>query len=80
MYIKDPNPWNDDLTEKDMPVLFNIEHDPSEKYNVTSQHSDVVDRIVTLSEEHIQKVTKIPSKYDTILPEYQSAYNSYNKK
>ena len=80
MYIKDPNPWNDDLTEKDMPVLFNIEHDPSEKYNVTNQHSDIVDRIVTLSEEHIQKVTKIPSKYDTILPEYQSAYDAYNKK
>jgi len=80
MYIKDPNPWNDDLTEKDMPVLFNIEHDPSEKYNVTSKHSDIVDRIVTLSEEHIQKVTKIPSKYDTILPEYQSAYDAYNKK
>ena len=80
MYIKDPNPWNDDLTEKDMPVLFNIEHDPSEKYNVTSKHSDIVDRIVTLSEEHILKVTKIPSKYDAILPEYQSAYDAYNKK
>ena len=80
MYIKDPNPWNDDLTEKDIPVLYNIEHDPSEKYNVTSKHSDIVDRIVTLSEEHIQKVTKIPSKYDAILPEYQSAYDAYNKK
>jgi len=80
MYIKDPNPWNDDLTEKDIPVLYNIEHDPSEKYNVTSKHSDVVDRIVTLSEEHIQKVTKIPSKYNAILPEYQSAYDAYNKK
>ena len=80
IYIKDPNPWNNDLTEKDIPVLYNIEHDPSEKYNVTSKHSDIVDRIVTLSEEHIQKVTKIPSKYDTILPEYQSAYDAYNKK
>ena len=80
MYIKDPNPWNDDLTEKDMPVLFNIEHDPSEKYNVTSKHSDIVDRLVTLSEEHILKVTKIPSKYDAILPDYQSAYDAYNKK
>ena len=80
MYIKDPNPWNDDLTEKDIPVLYNIEHDPSEKYNVTSKHSDVVDRIVTLSEKHIRRVTKIPSKYDAILPEYQSAYDAYNKK
>ena len=80
IYIKDPNPWNDDLTEKDIPVLYNIEHDPSEKYNVTSKHSDVVDRIITLSEEHIQKVTKIPSKYDAILPDYQSAYDAYNKK
>ena len=80
IYIKDPNPWNDDLTEKDIPVLYNIEHDPSEKYNVTSKHSDVVDRIITLSKEHIQKVTKIPSKYDAILPEYQSAYDAYNKK
>ena len=79
MCIRD-SPWNDDLTEKDMPVLYNIEHDPSEKYNVTNQHSDIVDRIVTLSEEHILKVTKIPSKYDAILPDYQSAYDAYNKK
>ena len=80
MYIKDPNPWNDDLTKKDMPVLYNIEHDPSEKYDVTSKNSDIVNRIVTLSKEHIQKVTKMPSQYEAILPEYQSAYDAYNKK
>jgi len=80
MYIRDPNPWNNDLKQEDMPVLYNIEHDPSEKYNIAEDNSDIVARIVTLSKEHIQKVTKIPSKYDAILPEYQSAYDSYIKK
>ena len=80
MYIKDPNPWNDDLRKEDMPVLYNIEHDPSEKYNVADKNSDIVNEILSLSVEHIREVPKAPSQYDAILPKYQSAYDANNKK
>ena len=80
MYIKDPNPWNDDLRKEDMPVLYNIEHDPSEKYNVADNNSDIVNEILSLSVDHIREVPKAPSQYDAILPKYQSAYDANNKK
>ena len=80
MYIKDPNPWDDGFTQKDMPLLYNIEHDPSEKYNIAKENSEIVKVLNDLATEHIQSVLKTPSQYDEILPSYQSAYNEYNKK
>ena len=79
IYIKDPNPWDDELTQKDMPALYNMEHDPSEKYNIAKENSEVVKKLKSLSEEHIRSVTKSPSQYDLILPSYKSAYDDYNK-
>ena len=58
--IRDPNPWNNDLKQGDMPVLYNIEHDPSEKYNIAEDNSDIVNKIFTLSEEHVKKYQKCP--------------------
>jgi len=80
MYIRDPNPWNDEITQDDMPVLYNIEHDPSEKYDVASDHLDIVKKINQLSNEHIQSVRKVPSQLNDILPNYKAAYDLYNKK
>ena len=80
MYIKDPNPWDDGFTQKDMPLLYNVEHDPSEKYNIAKENSEIVKVLNDIASEHIQSVLKTPSQYDEILPSYQSAYNEYNKK
>ena len=80
MYIKDPNPWDDGPTQKDMPLLYNVEHDPSEKYNIVKENKEIVKVLNDLASEHIQSVLKTPSQYDAILPSYQSAYNEYNKK
>ena len=80
MYIKDPNPWNKEHTQKDMPLLYNVEHDPSEKYNIAKENAGIVKVLNDLAFEHIQSVLKTPSQYDEILPSYQSAYNEYNKK
>ena len=63
-----------------MPVLYNIEHDPSEKYNIAEDNLDIVNKIFTLSEEHVRKIPKVPSKYDAILPKYQNTYDAYNIK
>jgi len=80
IYIKDPNPWDDVFTQKDMPLLYNIEHDPSEKYDIAKKNKNIVSMLKDLSLDHIQSVTRTPSQYEQILPSYQSAYNAYNKK
>ncbi len=80
MYIKDPNPWDDVFTQKDMPLLYNVEHDPSEKYDVAKENLGIVKMLQNLSSDHIQSVPKGPSQFSVILPLYQSAYDEYNKK
>ena len=80
MYLRDPNPWDDGATQKDMPFLYNIEHDPSEEYNIAKGNKNIINILQKLSLDHIQSVSRTPSKYDDILSLYQSAYNEYNKK
>ena len=79
MYIKDPNPWDNDSAQDALPLLYNIEHDPSEKYNVARDNSDIVDQIFSISDKHVKEVPRKPTQYDDILPNYQSAYDVYNK-
>ena len=79
MYIKDPNPWDNDPVQDALPLLYNIEHDPSEKYNVARDNSDIVDQIFSISDKHVKEVPRKPTQYDDILPNYQSAYDAYNK-
>jgi len=39
------------------PLLFNLAHDPSERFNVADQHPDVVERLMGLINEHRANVT-----------------------
>ncbi len=80
MYIKDPNPWDDGPTQKDMPLLYNIEHDPSEKYNIAKENAETIKVLNDFASKHIQSVPKTPSQYEEIIPSYQSAYNEHNNK
>ncbi len=38
--------------EHDPPLLFNLNHDPSEKYNIADEHPEVLEKIRLLVEEH----------------------------
>ena len=80
MYINDPNPWDDELSQKDMPALYHIEHDPSEKYNIAKNNPEIVKKMKDLSNKHILSIPKMSSKYGKILPSYKKAYDDYNKK
>jgi len=80
MYIKDPNPWDDGPTQKDMPLLYNIDHDPSEKYDIAKDNQKIVSMLEDLSLDHIQSIRRIPSQYEEILSPYRAAYDEYNKK
>ncbi len=48
----------------DPPLLFHLEHDPSEKYNVAAQHPDVVERLKRVAEQHKAGVHAPPSQLD----------------
>jgi len=80
LFIKDPNPWDDGPKQKDMPLLYNVEHDPSEKYDLAKNNPEIIQKLNILSQDHINSTHKSPSQFEAILPDYQSAYNEYNKK
>jgi len=80
IYVKDPNPWNDEFLDSDLPLLYNIEHDPSEKYNIAKLNPDIINKLSQLVNEHNQSVETVPSQYDEILPSYKKAYEAYNRK
>ena len=49
--------WGDWLIEEhDPPLLFNVEHDPSEKHDVAEEHPEVVEQLMSMMREHQKSV------------------------
>ena len=48
--------------EQDPPLLFNLEHDPSEKYNIAAAHPEVVRRLIQRKQQHEAGVTRVPNQ------------------
>ncbi len=46
---------------KENPLLFNIEADPSEKYNIAGEHPDKVNELKALADKHLKKTEVEPS-------------------
>jgi len=46
-------------TEHKVPLLFQLEHDPSEKYNIAGQHPEVIEEIDRLVESHKKTVKPV---------------------
>ena len=46
-------------TEHATPQLYNLEHDPSEKYNVAGNHPDVVKKLVAAADEHRKSIKPV---------------------
>ena len=80
IYIDDPNHWNDEFTKADLPLLYNLDQDPSEKYNIADSHPEIIDDLIQIAEAHIKETIVAPSQLDAILPSYREAYDLYNKK
>ncbi|NQV23964.1 MAG: sulfatase [Rhodopirellula sp.] len=55
---------NNKLTEHDPPVLYNLEVDPSEKWDVADQHADVIAEIKVAAEAHKATVVAVPSQLE----------------
>jgi hypothetical protein len=46
----------DPLLEHDPPLLYNLEVDPGEQYNVAADHPDVIEQINQMVAEHSKTV------------------------
>ena len=57
-------PGSRQRTEHDTPLLYHLEHDPSEQYNVSSDHPDVIAELRALAEEHIANLNPAPSQLE----------------
>ena len=78
LFVNDPNPWSDEIQESDLPLLFNLEIDPSEAFNVSDEHPEVVARITALAAAHEDSVERVPSQLIGILPEFQEEYDRHH--
>jgi len=52
------------IEEHDPPLLFNLEVDPSEKYNVAEPHSDIIEAITQIVAEHNANLESKPSQLE----------------
>lgn len=49
------------LTTHDPPLLFNLDQDPGEKYNVANEHPDILEKMKKLADQHQAAVEPVPS-------------------
>lgn len=54
--------WARAASKHDPPLLFHLEYDPSEKYDVAAQHPDIVKRLAALMDEHEAKIERGPEQ------------------
>ncbi len=52
--------YEQNRTEHDPPLLFNLAEDPSEKYNIAEDHPEVIERIMKIVSDHNEHMVKGP--------------------
>jgi hypothetical protein len=63
-YKNNPLGYPERMEKLDTLRLFNIAHDPSERYDVFEQHPDVIKQIIALVAQHSATVDPAPSQLD----------------
>ncbi len=48
--------------EHKTPELYNLDQDPSEKYNVARLHPDVIERLQKIADEHVQSIKPVENQ------------------
>ena len=79
IFVRDPDPWSDEYGEEDIPLLFNVETDPSEQFNIARDHPQLIESLSARAAAHMDSVEEIPSELDRILPEFQESFDRYNQ-
>jgi arylsulfatase A len=63
-YENNPEGYPERMKKLERPQLYNLQHDPSEKYNVIDQHPQVVTEIEALVQQHRATVDSVESQLD----------------
>jgi arylsulfatase A len=63
-YANNPAGYPERMVKLDSLRLFNLQHDPSEKYNIADQHPNVIDEIKDLVRAHRATVDSVESQLD----------------
>lgn len=64
LHIKTNSQLGIDYFEGELPLLFNLEVDPSEKYNLASEYPEIVKILKELIENKLQEINKTGSFFD----------------
>jgi arylsulfatase A len=59
---------SDTEVSHDSPLLYNLEHDPSEKFDVAKQHPEVVAELRRIAAAHLQTIKPVKSQLNERLP------------
>lgn len=78
IFLQDPDPWQEEYTEEDMPLLFNVNEDPSERFNVAEQHPEIVKTLIQQAEAHQQSIVPVASQLDSIHPDFKTVFRKFN--
>ncbi|MEN7549467.1 sulfatase [Rapidithrix thailandica] len=63
LHIRTHSQLKVDYFNKELPLLFNLEEDPSEKYNLAKQHPEIVNELLKEIEAQQQRVAGNPDFY-----------------
>jgi len=63
-FITKPAYGREPFQEHNPPVLYHLEHDPSEKYDVAKDHPKVIKELLAAAEKHQQTVKPVPSQLE----------------
>ena len=61
------------------PLLFNVENDPSERYDLAQEQPERVADLLRLAQSHTASFTPPPSRLNGILPEYEQSYAKHHR-
>lgn len=63
-FVTKPSYSKEEAVEHDPPLLFNIEHDPSEQYDISEKHPEIIEEIIRIKKNHEDGVEEMPSQLD----------------
>ena len=57
-YLSKPEYTGNQLTKHDPPLLYHLEHDPSEKYDLAEKHPEIIEMIAEVKAKHLAELVK----------------------
>ena len=66
MHLKSVVPYVPEITLYQTPLLYNLENDPSEQYNVAAKNQNVIKELQALADEHIKSISTVHYIFDDV--------------